>query len=109
MVTKMTVRLLVAFDKTNFAHFGGIFVVWRMAGTTWKVKGDIRLRNEIHRKIPRVYSQADWYEVTEGSHPPRGVTNDEWISCESFFRNVSDLYLPFTVCNDLLAFRSCGY
>jgi hypothetical protein len=51
------------------------------------VKGDIRLKTEYKQKIPRIYSKLTWHQSSAGIRPPLGWTNDDWISCESFFRN----------------------
>lgn len=63
-----------------------------MTGTEWSVHSDIRLKTAYGRKIPRVESQLKWSKVINGLHPPRGTTNDEWIQCESPFRNVRNFF-----------------
>ncbi|RYG67501.1 hypothetical protein EON64_07295, partial [archaeon] len=73
-----------------------------MRGTEWYVKGDPRLRIPIghHRgqKIPRTYSKLEWEQVGGALHPPPGMSNDDWISCEDYFENVclSLAYLRLT-------------
>eukprot|EP01031_Cornospumella_fuschlensis_P035821 gene35821-43448_t len=66
--------------------------VWRMRGTEWFVKGDPRLRIPVaqHRgqKIPRTYSKLEWEPMElEAMQPDQGMSYDEWISCEQYFRN----------------------
>lgn len=61
--------------------------VWRMTTIEWYVKGDEQLRTPHKQKIPRVYSKLVWHQVTQGIRPPLGMTNDDWISCETYFRN----------------------
>ncbi len=58
-----------------------------MVGTEWYVQGDMRLRTEYHRKIPRIESRLKWQQVAAGLHPPRGTTYDKWISCANYFQN----------------------
>jgi hypothetical protein len=62
--------------------------VWRMTGVTWSVEADIRLKSKYGRKLPITTSQLTWTEVTEGLHPPKGLTNDQWIACQPFFQNL---------------------
>eukprot|EP01039_Chlorochromonas_danica_P008280 gene8280-9129_t len=61
--------------------------VWRTEGTEWYVKGDVRLKTKYHQKVPRVYSKLQWEQVSAGLRPSLGTTQDDWISCEAFFRN----------------------
>lgn len=79
-------HLMSNFSLTPLAPY---LIVWRTAGTEWFVKGDVRLKTEYKQKIPRVYSKLEWSEVQTGIRPPLGMTHDDWISCEKFFRNVS--------------------
>jgi hypothetical protein len=65
-----------------------------MTGTDWFVKGNMRLKHKFKRKVPQVLSKLQWLQMTPGLHPPVGVTNDEWIQCEAYFRNVSPLFSP---------------
>ena len=60
-----------------------------MVGTDWYVQGDIRLRTQYHRKVPRIESHLKWTLVQSGIHPPPGTTYDSWISCAPYFTNVS--------------------
>jgi hypothetical protein len=61
--------------------------VWKSSGTDWEVYPDIRLRSRYGRKRPVVKSTMKWQRVTAGNHPPVGMSNDEWIGCQSYFQN----------------------
>lgn len=89
MVRRICIMSIVGGGNIN--HFKHCFVAWKMEGTEWFVKGDIRLRTEYGRKIPRVESRLEWQIVTLGKRPENGMTNDEWIRCEPFFRNVRSI------------------
>lgn len=72
-----------------------LHAVWRMAEVTWSVRADVRLKSEYGRKIPVTTSELTWEEVTQGLHPPKGVSNGQWIACQPFFQNVSPFCLRF--------------
>ena len=63
--------------------------VWSTQGTKWRVKGDPRLRNEYHQKLPKTQSLLRWQLVTPGLLPLPGQTYDEYLVCQSFFDNVA--------------------
>jgi hypothetical protein len=73
--------------------------VWKMSGTEWYVKGDIRLRGKYHQKIPKTESLMAWTQVTGGNQPPPDLTYDEWIVCEPFFNNAEFAELRSTYCS----------
>lgn len=56
--------------------------VWSSTGTEWMFLPDIRLWNEYHEKIPRMWSQMIWKSVTTGLIPPPGETYDSWLRCQ---------------------------
>ena len=87
---KVVIKMMVIFmlDFLLFS-FDSHSLVWRTTGTTWFVKGDMRVRSKIHRKVPRVYSKLSWVEIGNGAHPPRGMDYSEWIGCQPYFANVS--------------------
>ena len=62
--------------------------VWSMQGTDWTVKGDIRVRNGYHQKLPKTTSQLKWKQLTPGILPKPGQTYDNFLICQPFFANV---------------------
>lgn len=59
--------------------------VWRMKGTDWVMKGDMRIRTKYRQKTPRVVSRIQWEQVGSPKAPPPGVTYDDWIICQAYF------------------------
>jgi len=99
MVTKTMVNVVCCdfFATLWRLTFLPIMLVWRMAGTDWYVKGNVRLKTKYKRKVPQVLSKLTWTQMQSGLHPPIGMTNDEWISCEPYFRNKAS---GSSKCND---------
>ena len=62
--------------------------VWSTTGTKWLVKGDPRLRNKYHQKLPKVQSLMYWKYVTPGLMPVPGQTYENYIICQNFFLNL---------------------
>ena len=67
--------------------------VWRMSGTEWLSRGDLRQRTHYRQKITKVMSRIKYEKIQPGLAPPVGTTHDDWIICQSYF---SDSPYPST-------------